>query len=229
MYFSSSLSLSLSLSFLGHGMSPHHSDQKSQRSQSSGIALCRCSLNVFVFVIVSIFVFVFVFVSFFGQVMSPHHSDQMSQKSQVFWVTLWQPMACHMFQNQKCDSLSHSVTHWQWQCHLLSCQTLVLTAKKVNHHRHEKKIFVLLNSKKILKSSRKNHLWNDLTRFAICAHFNICNHDCRIQIHKDFPQLSRFFRRIYDDWTEMGSNSMDRGKNWKKAPWSPLLHQLYFP
>ena len=34
-------------------------------------------------------------------------------------------MACHMFQNQKCDSVS------QWQCHLLSCQTLVWTAKKM--------------------------------------------------------------------------------------------------
>ena len=45
---------------------------------------------------------------------------------------MFQSMACHMFQNQKCDSVS------QWQCHLLSCQTLVWTAKNIKKKKTEK-------------------------------------------------------------------------------------------
>ena len=58
------------------------------------------------------------------QVMSPHHSDQMSQRSQVSRVAL-------CMSKSKGVSLSQWVSEWvsEWQCHLLSCQTLVWTAK----------------------------------------------------------------------------------------------------
>ena len=66
---------------------------------------------------------------FVRQVMSTHHSDQMSLRSQVSWVTLWQSMACLMFQKSKvAQSLTLSVSDWQG--HLLSCQTPLWTGKK---------------------------------------------------------------------------------------------------
>ena len=69
---------------------------KSPGPLSKNICLYNCLLIVFVIV-------------FFGQAMSPHHPDQMSQRPQVSWVTLWQPMACHMYQNQKVSQL---VSEW---------------------------------------------------------------------------------------------------------------------
>ena len=81
------------VNFFGHVMSSHHSDQMSQRSQVSRIALRRYSQNVFVFVIVFDFVFVFVKFLVMTCLLITLTKCLKGHKSQ--------PMACHMFQNQK--------------------------------------------------------------------------------------------------------------------------------